>query len=461
MDCAICLVELGGTTRITAGCGHTFHLACVQGLANHGHTLCPQCRAPFSVLLPRAGDPAPDAPPARAVVANRALQLSFLCTETATGKCAGVVVLNAPHEGHRVGVDLVVLADVSGSMVGRKITLLRESLRFLIGELTPRDRLCVVPFNDHATPLAPLKPMNDENKAALAAECRVLDVRGGTDIGAALLAAHRVLSARRSFNDTAMVLLLSDGQDAAATSTGVTLPLVCCVGIGSDHDAFLLKELSARSGGTFAYAPSDVLIPATVGAALGAATSTVATEVRLKVKGEEELVGAFTDGQTFYHPFSSDVGLPVTVVLTYKDNGGNAREAHAEFDGVTMSETSADLIDSHMQRRLFMRAIKSSVDMARGGDMSGARDALRSCKETIEASRSAATELCASLVADLNAQLERLVDSRTYHQSGGAATGLARMTSHTMQRATGDGLLYATQAVADATQRAVDATQGV
>jgi hypothetical protein len=270
-----------------------------------------------------------------------------------------------------------------------------------------------------------------------------------------------VLDARRSPNDTTLVLLLSDGQDGTATRSTTSLPLLCCVGIGGDHDAFLLKDLSMRTGGTFAYAADEALIPATVGAALGAAASTVATGVRLKLRDDDEAVGAFGDGQTFHHPFTAAVGERVSAVLSYTDNSGVAREERAEFDGVTMSEGSADLIDSHVNRRLFTRAITTSLDMARGGDMSGAREVLASCKRAIEASRSAACELCASLIADIDAQLERLVDQRTYVRLGGAASGLARMTSHSMQRATGDGTMYATQLVAEATQRAVDATQGL
>ena len=61
--------------------------------------------------------------------------------------------------GSRTSVDLICVLDVSGSMSGEKITLLKETMKFLIETLTPCDRLCIITFNNRAKRVCPLKPV--------------------------------------------------------------------------------------------------------------------------------------------------------------------------------------------------------------------------------------------------------------------------------------------------------------
>ena len=56
----------------------------------------------------------------------------------------------------RPGIDIVIAVDVSGSMQGDKIKLVRETLTFLVDELKDIDRLSFVTFNDSATLMANL-----------------------------------------------------------------------------------------------------------------------------------------------------------------------------------------------------------------------------------------------------------------------------------------------------------------
>jgi Mg-chelatase subunit ChlD len=62
--------------------------------------------------------------------------------------------------GNRTNVDLICVLDVSGSMGGEKINLLKETMKFLLETLTPSDRLCIITFNNSAKRICPLKAVS-------------------------------------------------------------------------------------------------------------------------------------------------------------------------------------------------------------------------------------------------------------------------------------------------------------
>lgn len=59
--------------------------------------------------------------------------------------------------GNRTSVDLICVIDVSGSMDGEKINLVKETMRFLIETLTPSDRLSIITFNSSGERICGLK----------------------------------------------------------------------------------------------------------------------------------------------------------------------------------------------------------------------------------------------------------------------------------------------------------------
>lgn len=59
--------------------------------------------------------------------------------------------------GSRTSVDLICVIDVSGSMSGPKIELVRETMRVLIETLTPSDRLSIITFESSGHRICPLK----------------------------------------------------------------------------------------------------------------------------------------------------------------------------------------------------------------------------------------------------------------------------------------------------------------
>lgn len=61
--------------------------------------------------------------------------------------------------GVRSNVDLICVLDVSGSMSGQKIQLLKETMKFLVETLTPSDRLCIITFNNGGKRVCTLKAL--------------------------------------------------------------------------------------------------------------------------------------------------------------------------------------------------------------------------------------------------------------------------------------------------------------
>uniref|UniRef100_J3MQ02 VWFA domain-containing protein n=1 Tax=Oryza brachyantha TaxID=4533 RepID=J3MQ02_ORYBR len=66
----------------------------------------------------------------------------------------------------RAPVDLVTVLDVSGSMAGYKLGLLKRSMAFVIDNLGPGDRLSIVSFSCDARRVIGLTRMSDEGKAS-------------------------------------------------------------------------------------------------------------------------------------------------------------------------------------------------------------------------------------------------------------------------------------------------------
>eukprot|EP00262_Sarcandra_glabra_P018268 TRINITY_DN6491_c0_g1_i1.p1 TRINITY_DN6491_c0_g1~~TRINITY_DN6491_c0_g1_i1.p1 ORF type:complete len:723 (+),score=1.49 TRINITY_DN6491_c0_g1_i1:318-2486(+) len=113
----------------------------------------------------------------------------------------------------RAPIDLVTVLDISGSMTGAKLQMLKRAMRLVISSLGSADRLSIVAFSANAKRLLPLRRMSAHGQRSAR---RVIDRLGcsqGTCVGDALRKATKVLEDRRERNPVASIMLLSDGQD--------------------------------------------------------------------------------------------------------------------------------------------------------------------------------------------------------------------------------------------------------
>ena len=67
-------------------------------------------------------------------------------------------------ENARPGLDLIFCIDISGSMSGDKLKLVKETLIFVIDQLDETDRVCLITFDDWAEVNAKLNSMTNKNK---------------------------------------------------------------------------------------------------------------------------------------------------------------------------------------------------------------------------------------------------------------------------------------------------------
>jgi Ca-activated chloride channel family protein len=166
-----------------------------------------------------------------------------------------------PETFERDTLDLVVAVDVSGSMAGEKIGATRGALRALIDQLTPRDRLGIVAFDDKVKVRSELVHVDDAGRTRLLSAVDKLKSNGGTWIEGGLDRSYAMLvDAEPRPKAASRVMLFTDAlPNVGNTRPGSFLGLarshadrdigLTTFGVGLDLGAELTRELSKVRGG--------------------------------------------------------------------------------------------------------------------------------------------------------------------------------------------------------------------
>ena len=99
--------------------------------------------------------------------------------------------------GSRTSVDLICVIDVSGSMSGQKIELVKNTMKYLVEALTPSDRLSIITFNMKGERLCGLKCVTQENMVSFDRFIESLKGDGGTSICEGLNLALKIILERK------------------------------------------------------------------------------------------------------------------------------------------------------------------------------------------------------------------------------------------------------------------------
>ncbi|MFT7485621.1 MAG: Ca-activated chloride channel family protein, partial [Candidatus Paceibacteria bacterium] len=234
------------------------------------------------------------------------------------------------------GTDWMFVLDVSGSMKGDKLRVLKRGVASAIGRLRPQDRYQLIEFNNHHSRLTRgwVQPGTDASLEALE-DLDDLRSGGGTNIFGALDAAYAQLDADRP----SAIILVSDGvantgpseyKDFIRMAQAHDGRLFTFV-MGNGANERLLGDLASLSGG-FA---KSVSVQDEVGAHLMLARDRMSHEAMHGVHVQ-------LDGATVQHPGrlpSLYLGQQLVVFGRYDKSGPSELRVSARISGVERTWT--------------------------------------------------------------------------------------------------------------------------
>lgn len=403
----------------------------------------------------------------------------------------------------RTPVDLVTVLDVSGSMSGTKLALLKRAMGFVIQNLGPSDRLSVIAFSSTARRHFPLRRMTETGKLEALQAVNSLISSGGTNIAEGLRKGFKVMVDRKWKNPVCSIILLSDGQDTYTISgtsttrpradyksllptsinlnggTGFCIP-VHAFGFGSDHDAASMHSISEISGGTFSFIEAEGVIQDAFAQCIGGLLSVVVQELQVKVEclhprleiGSIQAgsykssimanaIMGFVDVGDLYaeeeRDFLVTVNIPVDgtsdemsllkVSCTYRDpmtkgmmTLEEASQVKIQRPEITGTRVVSMEVDKQRNRLRAAEAMAEARAAAENGDLARAVSVLESCGKAL--SETASTRAGDRLCIALCAELKEMQErmaSRRVYETSGRAYILSGLSSHSWQRATARG----------------------
>ncbi|KAF0892979.1 hypothetical protein E2562_021281 [Oryza meyeriana var. granulata] len=397
----------------------------------------------------------------------------------------------------RAPVDLVTVLDVSGSMAGTKLALLKRAMGFVVQHLGPSDRLSVIAFSSSARRLFHLQRMSHYGRQQALQAINSLGAGGGTNIADALKKAMKVIEDRSYKNSVCSIILMSDGQDTYNISSNVqgaspdckslipssilndarhTVPLHA-FGFGADHDSDSLHSIAEASGGTFSFIEDEGVMQDAFAQCIGGLLSIVIQEMRVSmgcihpgvqlssIKSGSYPSKVARDGRSgsvdighLYADEERDILLSVNipqsrhqtsalkVFCDYRDPV-TGETIKIQGDEVKINRPTSNLpesvsieVDRERNRINAAESIESARAAAERGALSEAVAILEDCRRTLSQSFASQSgdHLSLSLDAELREMQERMANRQLY-ESSGRAYMLSGLSSHSWQRATTRG----------------------
>jgi Ca-activated chloride channel homolog len=228
------------------------------------------------------------------------------------------------------GTDWAYLIDVSGSMDGEKLRLVRRGIAKAMRAMGPRDRFRLITFNGSAHDLTRgWWDATEGNRATAESLIGDLQAGGGTNLFDGIVSAYRRLDADRS---TAVVILSDGAANVGSTEYRDFIELARTHDvrlfnfvIGNGADERLLGDLATVSGG---YAKS-VSVHDEIGAHLMLAKDRMSHEAMHGVRFE-------LDGATAVHPVQLPtlyLGQQLVVFGRYESAGASELVVSAKLSG--------------------------------------------------------------------------------------------------------------------------------
>ncbi|KAL3376761.1 hypothetical protein AABB24_003270 [Solanum stoloniferum] len=527
-----------GQAIFTAECAHSFHFSCIANSVKHGNYLCPICRCkwkeiplmssfstdvntnnagrtrvsplednyldniprvppPVSLPLPEPlhfsddehlpsitvdQTPSPSTVHPETAVLKAFPEYSAVAASGSMSRFAVLVGVRAPpladdvRHQERAPIDLVTVLDISGSMAGSKLTLLKQAVCFVIDNLGPSDRLSIVTFSSGAQRNFPLRRMTEQGRREAALAVNAISANGGTNIVEGLKKGVRVLEERRERNPVASIVLLSDGRDTYNGDNANQRR--------SPRNCRSSNATSDASGGTFSFIETVGTVQDAFAMCIGGLLSVVVQELKLTVRSASRGVeiGSIPSGRyaseiseqgkqgvinignlyadeekeflVYLSVPSAEIEQGATktsllqITCSYKNT---TSEEMVSVEGETveirrppvLSPTDVVIsreVDRQINRLAVAETIAEAQQLAEMGNLEAAQAALTNRRATLLSSVSAQAgdALCSWLDMELTEVRERMVSRERYEQTGRAYV-LSGLSSHSWQRATTRG----------------------
>lgn len=191
-------------------------------------------------------------------------------------------------------LNLALVIDRSASMAkDQKFAYAMEAAGLVVENLSNRDVISVITFNQTATVLAPAG--RAVNKEFLRYRFGQFGPSGYTNLSAALLEAFAQIDSKSADGQLKRVIALTDGQAnrgitdpeklrnlvAAAHARGIGLSTLGC---GTEFDEEILTSLAEGGGGRYTYISSSEQIPGAIAAELDGLIDVVAQNTKLEIR---------------------------------------------------------------------------------------------------------------------------------------------------------------------------------
>ena len=276
----------------------------------------------------------------------------------------------------RPPLNIALVLDRSGSMAeDKKFAYTLDAAREVIANLSDRDIISVVAFNERVLVLSPAG--RAVNKPFLYHRLEEIAPEGYTDLSAGLLEGIAQVNSQAAEGQLKQVLLLTDGKANRGVTTTASLRKMVekarakgiglsTLGCGTDYNEKLLTEMADVGGGRYTYVKAPEQIPDAFKEELRGLMEVVAQNVRLEVALEQGAIGKVF-GQVWERPLPSHqinignlrAGERGTVLLALKP---------AEYkDGASIRATAKLTFDDPQAGERVVRTASAQAAFAPGG----------------------------------------------------------------------------------------------